>query len=539
MKLLSFSFNIFMNINMTSIIKMASVLLLGVVLMTGCDKNGDAPISDNELASTYRETHRLQFHFSPPANWMNDPNGMVYYEGEYHLFYQYYPDSTVWGPMHWGHAVSPDMVYWEHLPIALYPDDLGYIFSGSAVIDWNNTSGFGKEDKPPMVAIFTHHNIEGEKEEGNKTFQYQSLAYSNDKGRTWTKYEDNPVIDNPGVRDFRDPKVSWITDKWVMVFAAGDHIKFYTSANLKDWNHESDWGLGSGAQGRPWECPDFFSMKVEGSDEEKYVLIVSIGKGAYNSGSGTQYFIGDWDGHQFVNSNDSTETKWLDFGKDNYAGVTWADVPEEDGRRLFLGWMSNWQYAQVVPTEKWRSAMTLPRELKLEKTNLGLLVSSYPVKEVEKLDGKYFELPPQVFKENTIINKNPEVQLLKLDLKFKIPEHGIVEIQFSNAQNEFLSVGYSAAEKSYFVDRMFTGKYEFSDMFADYHTSKAPYAKEEVEFLIYLDMSSIELFADGGKCVMTEIFFPSEPFNKVEIITEANYVELVDGRITPLKGIWR
>ena len=213
------------------------------------------------------ELHRPGFHFTPDSMWMNDPNGMVYYKGEYHLFYQYYPDSTVWGPMHWGHAVSKDMISWEHLPIALFPDSLGYIFSGSAVIDWKNTSGLGKNNEPPFVAIFTHHNMKGEKA-GSNDFQYQSIAYSNDKGRSWTKFEGNPVLPNHDkLKDFRDPKVIWHkkSQKWIMVLAARDKVKIYSSPDLKKWKFESDFGIKN--DNRSWECPDLFPINGEGTEE--------------------------------------------------------------------------------------------------------------------------------------------------------------------------------------------------------------------------------------------------------------------------------
>ena len=231
------------------------------------------------------EAFRPMYHFTPDSMWMNDPNGMLYYNGEYHLFYQYFPDSTVWGPMHWGHAVSKDMVTWDDLPIALYPDSLGLIFSGSAVIDWKNTSGFGVNGNPPMVAIFTHHNMDGERAK-RLDFQTQSIAYSNDNGRTWTKYEQNPVIKNPGIKDFRDPKVIWheATQKWVLVLAAKDRVKFYSSPDLKSWTHASDFGIENDA--RLWECPDIFPMKVAGSNTEKWVLITSMQSGAPNGGTG-------------------------------------------------------------------------------------------------------------------------------------------------------------------------------------------------------------------------------------------------------------
>jgi fructan beta-fructosidase len=298
----------------------------------------------------YKEEHRPQFHFSPPQKWMNDPNGMVYFNGSYHLFYQYYPDSTVWGPMHWAHATGSDLVHWKNEPIALYPDSLGYIFSGSAVVDKKNTTGFGKNGKIPLVAIFTHHDP---KTEGRTDFENQSIAYSLDEGKTWTKYAGNPVLKNPGIVDFRDPKVMWYENrqKWVMTLATKDRVTFYSSPNLKEWKKESEFGEKVGAHGGVWECPDLFSLDFNG--KTYWVLFVSVNPGGPNKGSATQYFIGEFDGSKFTPLD--TDARWVDWGADNYAGVTWSNT---GNRRIFLGWMSNWQYAQVVPTQKWRSAMT-------------------------------------------------------------------------------------------------------------------------------------------------------------------------------------
>jgi fructan beta-fructosidase len=331
---------------------------------------------ENTTSKTYNEPYRLQLHFSPPAHWMNDPNGMVYYKGVYHLFYQYYPDSTVWGPMHWGHATSTDLIHWQHQPIALYPDSSGYIFSGSAVVDSSNTSGFGKKGIVPLVAIFTHHDPKGEKA-GTSTYQNQSLAYSLDEGKTWTKYAGNPVLKNPGIKDFRDPKVSWYEagKKWIMTLATLDRITFYSSPNLKDWTKEREYGKDIGAHGGVWECPDLFPLQYNG--ETIWVLIININPGGPNGGSATQYFTGQFDGHTFTPT--ATDTRWLDYGPDEYAGVTWANF---GNRKVFLGWMSNWQYADKVPTEKWRSAMTVPRDLSLDKVGDKYLLRSMPVPEL-------------------------------------------------------------------------------------------------------------------------------------------------------------
>ena len=294
--------------------------------------------TNRDKASAFQEPYRPQFHFTPPSQWMNDPNGLVYHQGVYHLFYQHYPDSTVWGPMHWGHAVSSDLIKWQHKPIALYPDELGLIFSGSAVVDVANSSGFGTSENPPLVAIFTYHLMDGE-QAGRKDFQTQGIAYSLDNGERWFKYEGNPVIQNNDIKDFRDPKVFWHepTQQWILTLVAGDHAKFYKSTNLKDWTLLSEFGKTQGAHGGVWECPDLFELPVAGSQEKKWVLLISMNPGAPNGGSGTQYFVGDFDGTSFT--TDQTNARWIDQGRDNYAGVTFNNMPNDE--RVFIGWMSN------------------------------------------------------------------------------------------------------------------------------------------------------------------------------------------------------
>ncbi|MEL6357362.1 MAG: glycoside hydrolase family 32 protein, partial [Bacteroidota bacterium] len=501
------------------------LLLFISVIITGCQPN-DAATDDSVTQQRYTEPHRNQFHFSPDSMWMNDPNGMVYYEGEYHLFYQFYPDSNVWGPMHWGHAVSEDLVSWEHLPIALYPDSLGLIFSGSAVIDWENTSGFGSEENPPMIAIFTHHNMEGERA-GRNDFQYQSIAYSLDKGRSWTKYEGNPVVPNPGIRDFRDPKVMWDEDseQWVMVFAAWDHVKLYGSPNLKDWTHLSDFGREWGSHEGVWECPDLFPMVLEGSDEKQWVLLVSVQAGSPNGGTGAQYFVGNFDGEDFKvaesfqaavrpdevlsgeSINKGERTVWVDYGRDNYAGVTWSDIPAEDGRRLFLGWMSNWQYATVTPTERWRSAMTLPRSLTLVGTDQGPRLRTQPVNELKKLEGKPITLQ-QVGDE--LIAEGP-VNQSRWRFAFDPNAEGVSEfgLELSNALGEKIVAGFDVATQRYFTDRTQTRLANFHEQFATqrHYAPRAAANQEEVTALLFVDAASIELFTDEGLTVMTDIYF--------------------------------
>ncbi|NJB86729.1 fructan beta-fructosidase [Lewinella marina] len=503
--------------------------------------------------ATYQEPHRPQIHFSPPANWMNDPNGMVYHDGEYHLFYQYYPDSTVWGPMHWGHAVSTDLVHWEHLPVALYPDSLGYIFSGSAVVDNDNTSGLGQNGEAPLVAIYTYHDPEGERA-GRDDYQYQGIAYSNDRGRNWTKYEGNPVLpNNTGIRDFRDPKVSWNTaaGQWVMALAAKDRISFYGSDNLIDWEHLSDFGTDQGSHAGVWECPDLFPLPVTGANgESKYVLIVSINPGAPNGGSGTQYFVGEFDGTTFTVdpsfAEDVTDEQgvWLDYGRDNYAGVTWSGIPEEDGRRLFIGWMSNWAYANVVPTERWRSALTVPRQLTLHQTPAGYRVFSQPVRELEQLRTDEFTIPEGEESANRGLSDRfsvPANAPKELELRYALSPDSKARfgVELANGKGEVYRIGYNAASGHYFSDRNSAGPATFSEDFVgDLELAPRVMDGAEVSLHLLIDRASAELFADGGATALTEIFFPTEDFNQIRLFTEGDGVRLLEGKGYTLTSIW-
>ncbi|SFP57411.1 fructan beta-fructosidase [Pseudarcicella hirudinis] len=505
----------------------------------------------------YHEKHREQIHFSPSSGWMNDPNGMVYYEGEYHLFYQHYPKDNKWGPMHWGHAVSKDMIHWNNLPIALYPDSLGYIFSGSAVIDWKNTSGFAKNNRPAMVAIFTYHNAAEEKK-GKKDYQSQGIAYSNDKGRTWTKFKANPVIKNPGISDFRDPKMSWdnIHNQWILALAVQDHTEFWTSKNLKNWEHASDFGKEWGAHGGVWECPDFFPLKVDGTKETKWILLKSINPGAINGGSGTQYFVGDFDGKNFILDEKfkpfvrNNEAVWLDYGRDNYAGVTWSDIPAKDGRRLFIGWMSNWQYAQNVPTAEWRSTSTLPRELVLKSTEAGYRLFTNPVKETallkEKGDvHKLLTLQEQTLEGALDLTPKPGFTptLSELNLSFELPEasqNTKFRVELSNDKGESYSVGYDAAANHFFSDRTQSGDLSFSDRFAaKVHPAPRTSRNKTIEMRLFFDVASSELFADKGETVITDIFFPTTDFTHLKLIAEGGKVILKKGSVQQLKSIWK
>jgi len=479
----------------------------------------------------YKEQFRPQFHFSPKEKWMNDPNGLVYHNSIYHLFYQYYPQDIVWGPMHWGHAISKDLISWEHKPIALFPDEHGFIFSGSAVVDTHNSSGFGTKENPPLVAIFTYHLMKGEKT-GRKDFQTQGIAYSLDNGDTWTKYKDNPVIGNDGIKDFRDPKVFWYeeTNQWIMVLVAGDHAKFYSSSDLKSWTHLSDFGKTKGAHGGVWECPDLFKLKVEGTNEEKWILLISINPGAPNGGSGTQYFIGDFDSKTFTAGH--TDEKWIDYGTDNYAGVTYNNTPNKE--RVFIGWMSNWNYARDTPTKKWRSAMTLPRKLSLKKENEDYFLKNEVIETfndfktvVERKDSisleKEFSLDYDNFNQSEITYKMNLTHDLKLVLK---------------NENEKLVFQMNPTTEQIILNRKNSGLVNFEKSFADKdHVMPYLTLDKEVDVKLILDQSSIEIFIDNGRYVMTEQIFPTKNYKTLSIVSNGKGI-LKDFIVSKIKSIW-
>ena len=523
-------------------------------LLGSCGGPPTPPPSSSAAPVANTEQHRPQFHYSPAKNWMNDPNGLVFFEGEYHLFVQHYPDSNVWGPMHWAHAVSTDLVHWEHLPIALYPDSLGYIFSGSAVVDWNNTSGFGQNGKPPLVAMFTLHSMEREKA-GRMDVETQGLAYSNDRGRTWTKYAANPVISNPEKdRDFRDPKVVWheASKRWVVTLAVGDHVEFWASPDLKNWTYLSDFGKTYGSHGGVWECPDLFPIQSGSAPDspQKWVLILNINPGHPNGGSGTQYFVGDFDGKNFV--LDAAFAKnvplgtgiWLDWGKDNYAGVTWSDVPKTDGRRLLIGWMSNWEYANKVPTVAWRNAATLPRELVLQNTAAGYRLASKPVKELETLRAKSFELPAtEVAGSLDLTDKlgfSPAQSEWVLEFDLTDGAAANVGVELSNSKGERYRIGYDVAKNQFFSDRTKSGDISFSDKYAaTVHNAPRFSAEKTLRLHLYFDVASAELFADDGSTVMTELYFPSEVFSRASVFAEGGKARLTKASAWQLNRIWK
>lgn len=484
-------------------------LIIAILIVSGCNRQKEAKIQSLEM-------YRPLIHFSPQEKWMNDPNGMVFWNGEYHLFYQYYPDSTVWGPMHWGHAISKDMVIWEHMPIALYPDEHGLIFSGSAVIDHKNTSGFGTDGNPAMVAIFTYHNMEAENA-GAINYQTQGIAYSTNNGRTWTKYENNPVLMNPGIKDFRDPKVIWHqeSNKWIMALAVKDHIGIYSSPDLKEWTHESDFGKELGAHDGVWECPDLFPLKVEDSKETKWIMLVSLTGGGPNGGSATQYFVGDFNGKDY--STEQQTIKWLDYGTDNYAGVTWSNTGD---KKYFIGWMNNWKYATVTPTKEFRGSMTTSRELKLKKTNTNFLLYGYPLANYQDIVVKTKSIADHKLSNDTLIHSET---LFSGANRIKISitsENGTSGIGFGNSKHEKVWIKWNRALGEVSIDRRIAGLSAFHDEFAQ--KISAPFVNESktINLDIIIDNSSVELFLNEGELQITAQVFPTESYTSLESFSE-------------------
>ncbi len=490
----------------------------------------------------YAEQHRPQLHYSPAINWMNDPNGLVYLEGVYHLFYQYNPSDKVWGNMNWGHATSTDLIHWQQQEIAIPsdPDGLGYIFSGSAVVDWNNSSGLQVGDRPPLIAIFTHNS--------RYDYQVQSIAYSNDQGNSWQIYAGNPVIENLHYKDFRDPKVFWYEPDqvWIMCLAVADRIFFYRSSNLIEWQFSSEFKKTDGENKGVWECPDLIRLPVKDlesnnsdSDEQEqkeqdycWVLIVSIDRDAPNTGgSATQYIIGDFDGRRFT-----TEQKnilWLDHGSDNYAGVTWSDIPEEDGRCILLGWMNNWAYAVKQPTVPWKGAMTLPRELNLVKTMLGYRLACVPVREYSALIG------PKTESTNTL----PTLCNIELQLDVASNKAGIT-LKLFNDLSEAFNLHINHQNKAIVLDRSQAAFGIDAPSFIVPLSGPLlfPEAPEEkrIHVKIVKDVASIEVFVNHGLVSFTTNYFTQSELDRFSIEAIEGLAELGVSQleIHELKSIW-
>lgn len=486
------------------------------------------------LADTFdtanREKYRPAFHHTPRYGWMNDPNGMFYKDGRWHLYYQYNPYGSKWQNMTWGHSVSDDLVNWEHLPEAIRPNGLGSVFSGSCAVDHDNTAGFGSD---AVIALYTSAG----------TSQMQSLASSTDDGLTFNIYPSNPVLTLES--EARDPKVFWndSTKEWNMILAhALDHeMLILTSPDMKSWTLQSSFGKGLGAQGGVWECPDLFELPVAGTDEKKWVLLCNINPDGPFGGSGTQYFVGDFDGRTFKADTDAAgnvSTKWLDYGKDHYATVTWSDAP--DGRRVALGWMSNWQYAADVPTMQFRSANTLPREMGLFRAPDGeVYASSAPSPELEALRGK---LAAKV-KKTTVGRKARSFALpsenggiCEILMDIEASKAKTVNVVFSNSQGEKVVMQYDPAAATLSFDRTQSGITEFSEGFPAVTVTPTHEASGRIALRIFVDRSSMEVFGNDGEFVMTNLVFPRTPYTALSVSAEGGNAKVENLRIYSLKS---
>ena len=436
----------------------------------------------NEFDTTNREKFRPTYHHTPAYGWMNDPNGMFYKDGEWHLCYQYNPYGSLWENMTWGHSVSKDLIHWEALPNAIEPDAIGTIFSGSCVVDKNNTAGYGKN---AIIAFYT----------SAAEAQTQSMAYSTDGGRTFKKYEKNPVITS-NVPDFRDPHMFWYepTQKWIMLLAAGQEMQIYSSPNLKDWTMESSFGREYGNHDGVWECPDMMPLTVRGTGQKKWMLVCNINPGGPFGGNATQYFIGQFDGHQFTCESKPEVTKWMDYGKDHYATVTFDNAPE--GRRVAIAWMSNWQYANQVPTKQFRSANSIPRDLDLFVDGNETYCGVTPSKEMEALRGQ-------------------KMKALSDACELIVEVKGSMELVLSNTRGEQVVMTYDAQKQTFAMDRMKSGDVSFSEAFPA--VTVAPTHGALRQLRLFIDHSSIEAFASDGKMAMTNLVFPSEPYNNIKV----------------------
>ncbi|MBB6055951.1 glycoside hydrolase family 32 protein [Tolumonas osonensis] len=452
--------------------------------------------------------YRPLLHFTPAFGWLNDPNGLVYKDGEYHLFYQYYPGDSVWGPMHWGHAVSHDLLSWTHLPIALAPDELGMCFSGTATVDTGDKSGlFGGND-----GLLAYYTIAAEKLPEDVDFpQSQGLAYSSDNGRHWTKYSGNPVIPNPGLQDFRDPKVFWYEpgQHWVMVVTLGQQIGIYYSDDAKNWVFSSVFGEGHGAHDeRAWECPDLFEINVEGSTDSRWILIVGVQREAYAGGSGTQYFVGRFDGKRFVNDNPPETVLWLDHGRDFYATQTWADIPQSDGRRIALGWMSCWPYANHLPTHSWRSAMSMPHELTLKHTVDGLRLHHAFIRELQTAYADSHQLAGMTLSAPATLFEAEWRSALRLTMTITLAENSSLLLTPLQGTQLMLTV-----QNNQLVLRCLRqgawGNEAYDQHFPhDYSLELGMNRTLTLDLL--LDRCSAELLLDDGRYAVTNLAFPEE-----------------------------
>ena len=556
-----------------------------VLKIVGLDRNAIAFKEmrlDDTFDTTNTDYYRPVYHHTPLYGWMNDANGLVYKDGEYHLYFQYNPYGSKWGNMHWGHSVSRDLVHWQHLDPAIARDTMGHIFSGSTVVDTRGTAGFGKN---AIIAFYTSHSVRD-----GRQVQVQCMAYSNDNGRTFTKYKGNPVVTPfDGLENFRDPKIFWYepTKSWYMIVSADKNMRFYQSKNLKQWKYVSQWGEGFGAQPNQFECPDFFPLPVDGDkNKQKYVMIVNINPGFVYGGSATQYFIGEFDGKEFHCDSKPQTVKWLDRGKDHYATVTFSNL---GGRVVAVPWMSNWQYANVTPIRQYRGANALPRELKLFSSNGEVYMSAGVVDEARQLRHETRQLG-----DITTDNANPYILreafknndgAFELEADVQPGSSDIVGIQFYNDREERTVIYLDLKKKRIVMDRAESGLTDFGSLAERHDIEKRAEAAGEMKgklsqdvalhykndfalatwaplslcgdtenggnsrwteepvatattktyhLDVFVDKCSVELFVDGGRIAMTNLVFPTAPYNNIKVYAEGGRAEVKNTKLYKL-----
>jgi len=476
-------------------------------------------------ASFYKEQYRPQFHFTPAIHWMNDPNGLVYHKGEYHLFYQFNPFGNRWGHMSWGHAVSKDLIHWQHLPVAIPEEKDTMIFSGSCVVDKNNTSGFAKQaGQIPMVAIYT--GLQG-------VIQAQHIAYSLDDGRTWTKYEHNPVLDL-NEKDFRDPKVFWYEphQKWVMavVLAWEKKVQFYSSKNLKKWELMSSYGPAGDTSG-VWECPDLFGAPVVNEPgKTKWVLMLS--PAPY-----MQYFIGEFDGNSFKNDNTIAKIYRPDYGSDYYAAIVYNNLPA-GLQPVSIGWVNNWSYANDIPTTPWKSAVSLPRSLAVKKVGDEWILVQQPVQQVKQLRSKLSSWKNLTVKNSFLIPV--QSQTCELEIVFKPSSQSVSGVRLAKGKDQYVEIGYDATKEILYVDRSKGGDTSFHKEFGKLSRYETPLKTKDnsISLRIFFDKSVVEIFANNGDAVMTTQIFPPEQNKAVELFSNGRNVVFGSVSYWPIKSVW-
>jgi fructan beta-fructosidase len=515
--------------------------LVGLVLVgpVGCvDSTSDESVS---ASPSFEEPYRPQFHYTPRQHWMNDPNGLVYHDGTFHLFHQYNPEGNTWGHMSWNHATSTDLVHWTHQGVAIPEEGNEMAFSGSAVVDSANTSGFGEgPDASPLVAIYTSHSTLAE----DSINQAQSLAYSTDGGDTWTKYEGNPVLDHPDP-DFRDPNVFWYApeQKWVMsiVLPTQHKIQFYESPNLKEWTHLSDFGP-AGATDGIWECPALFRVPVEGQDRTQWVLQVDLNPGSVAGGSGGQYFLGDFDGTTFTPSDGFLDRgpHWVDYGPDFYAAIPWNNVPEADGRTLWLAWMNNWTYAESIPTAPWRSAQSIPRSVQVRPIDGTPRLVQTPIEELQKLRADPVALADRTVEAGTTSLSADGIagKALELVATFEPGTAETVGLNVRTGDDQHTTVGYDAAAEAVFVDRTDAGTDDFHEDFPARDEAPLALRDGQVTLHVFVDWSSVEVFANDGRRVLTHRIFPDPDSDGVELFANGGAARLARLDAWSLRSIW-